>query len=88
MAQAISERSVPDTSAQLLQQRIDQLEKVMRTVLEQIDTHQIYDKDARMLIRRALVSGIDAAAPAVKTVRSASEFPSMFPFASARSNFA
>ena len=78
MAQAIKDHNVPDANS--LQNRIVELETVMRTVLQQIDTHQVYDKDARTLIRRTLgTSKQPASSP---TSSRASEFPSMFPSAS------
>jgi len=56
----------------------------MRAVLEQINAHQVYDRDARGMIRRAL-GGRSVEAVPEPTPRRAREFPSMFPAAS--SNF-
>ena len=54
MAQAMDKSTVQDAPA--AEKRIEELESVLRIVLEQINTHQIYEKDARGLIRRALSS--------------------------------
>ena len=71
-----------DTNTTDLQKRVEELEMVMRTVLEQINSHQVYEKDARGLIRRTLGTNKNASAP---QPRQAGEFPSLFP--SATSNF-
>jgi hypothetical protein len=80
MTQAIDDPLVPDTNP--LQKRIEELEAVMRTVLEQIDAHQVYDKDARTLIRRTLAN---SRTRPLRAMRSTPEFPSMFPSAAASS---
>ena len=86
MAQAMDKSIVQDTPA--LEKRIQELESVLRTVLEQINTHQVYDKDARSLIKRTLSSspatGMATVPPA--PIRQRGEFPSLFPTASS-SNF-
>ena len=51
MNQAI-ENTVPDRSA--LFTRVEELEAAMRRILEYINSHQVYDQDARLLIRRTL----------------------------------
>ena len=86
MAQAMEKPIIPDTPA--LEKRVEELESVLRTVLVQINTHQIYDKDARSLIKRALGS---APATEISTIprtpaKRQGEFPSLFPSASS-SNF-
>jgi hypothetical protein len=81
MAQAMDKSTVQDAPA--AEKRIEELESVLRIVLEQINTHQIYDKDARGLIRRALSSTLRTGPPA--PVRQQGEFPSFFP--SSPSNF-
>ena len=89
MSQTIKVSEVQDALS--LQNRVAELESVLRTVLEQINTHQIYDKDARILIRRALggVRGqqdIELSENGAAT-RRATEFPSLFPSATRSSNF-
>ena len=88
MAHTVNVSGVQDALS--LQNRITELESVLRTVLEQINTHQVYDKDARVLIRRALrsVSPSDAVPLPEAAPRRATEFPSFFPSATRPSNFA
>ena len=86
MSQANEAPVVNDTPA--LEKRIEELESVLRMVLEQINTHQIYDKDARSSIKRALGPAQlteNYAAPR-SPVRRQGEFPSLFP-STASSNF-
>lgn len=82
MTQAINESNL--SMEQALQARVDELESVMRAVLEQINAHQVYDRDARGMIRRALGGRAMEASPQ-PAPRRAPEFPSVFP--SATSNF-
>ncbi len=86
MAQAMETPIVQNTPA--LEKRVEELETVLRKVLEQINTHQIYDKDARSLIKKALGSSqLTESIPAPPPpVRRQGEFPSLFPSA-ASSNF-
>ena len=84
MAQAMDRPNSHDTPA--LEKRVEELETVLRTVLQQINTHTIYDLDARGLIKRTL-----GASPIVETpaagqvpVRRQGEFPSLFPTASSQ----
>lgn len=86
MAQVTDNPIGQNTSA--LTKRIEELESVLRKVLEQINTHQIYDKDARSLIKKALGSSqvTETIAAPLPPVRRQGEFPSLFPSA-ASSNF-
>ena len=90
MSQSVKVSEVQDALS--LQNRVTELESVLRTVLEQINTHQVYDKDARALIRRSL-RGMraqqDIGTPNEGTAppRRATEFPSFFPSATRSSNF-
>ena len=74
-----------------LRNRVTELESVLRTILEQINTHQIYDMDARVMIRRAL-SGSERFTQEIDHTevgaasRRATEFPSFFPSASSSAN--
>jgi len=89
MSQTTNAPGVQDALS--LQNRVTELESVLRTVLEQINTHQIYEKDARVLIRRALVGSVPApelARPENAPPSRATEFPSLFPSATRSSNFA
>ena len=90
MSQAINVSEVQDALS--MQNRITELESVLRTVLEQINNHQIYDMDARVLIRRALsgvvrISQENNYSEAAAAPRRATEFPSFFPSASGSANF-
>jgi len=86
MTQAMEKPVLNDARAP--EKRIEELESVLRTVLEQINTHQIYDKDARSLIRRVLgsASTTDASSTPRPSAKRQGEFPSLFPTASS-SNF-
>ena len=86
MAQAMDTPIIQDTPA--LAQRVEELESVLRKVLEQINTHQIYDKDARTLIKKSLGSSkvTENVATPLPPIRRQGEFPSLFPSA-ASSNF-
>jgi hypothetical protein len=90
MSQTINVSEVQDALS--LQNRITELESVLRTVLEQINSHQIYDKDARVLIHRTLVAGhASASEPGLSEPphpNRAREFPSFFPSAVRSSNYA
>jgi hypothetical protein len=88
MSQTINAPQVLDALS--LQNRVTELESVLRTVLEQINTHQIYEKDARVLIRRALGGRVvsELARPENAPPSRATEFPSLFPSAPRSSNFA
>ena len=80
MAQAIHTPISPDTPA--LEKRVEELESVLRTILQQINTHQIYDRDARGLIKRTLgTSAIRVTPAAEKAPVRRGEFPSLFPSA-------
>lgn len=82
MAQALDTSISQDASA--LEKRIEELESVLRTVLQQINTHQVYDLDARGLIKRTLGASPIKNTPAVEQtpVRRPGEFPSLFPSSS------
>jgi hypothetical protein len=86
MTQAMDKLRNQDTPA--LAKRVEELESVLRKVLEQINTHQIYDRDARSLIKKALgpSQGTENIAASLPPVRRQGEFPSLFPSASS-SNF-
>ena len=81
MAQAMDRSKDQDTPAPA--QRVEELERVLRTVLEQINTHQIYDRDARSLIKKALGSSqlSEVMAAPLPPARRQGEFPSLFPVA-------
>ena len=84
--------NLPEAQDELsLQNRVTELESVLRTILIQINTHQIYDFDARVVIRKALSGGVriskDVDRPQAATApRRATEFPSFFPSASHSQN--
>jgi hypothetical protein len=86
MAQAMD--TPIDQNSPALEKRVEELESILRKVLEQINTHQIYDKDARNLIKNALGYSqvTESAAAPLPPVRRQGEFPSLFPSA-ASSNF-
>ena len=84
MAQALERPITQDTPTH--EKRVEELESVLRTVLEQINTHQIYDKDARSLIKRVLGPAPITDRSASPPVRRQGEFPSLFP-AATTSNF-
>ena len=79
MAQAMHISISQDETA--LEKRIDELESVLRTVLQQINTHQVYDRDARGLIKRTLGASTGKESPAAvpTPVKRPGEFPSLFP---------
>ena len=79
MAQAIHTPISPDTPA--LEKRVEELESVLRTILQQINTHQIYDRDARGLIKRTLGTSPIRETVAEQTPVRRGEFPSLFPSA-------
>lgn len=63
-----------------LEKRVEELESVLRTILQQINTHQVYDRDARGLIKRTLgASPIREPLAAEPTPVRRGEFPSLFP---------
>ena len=86
MTQAMDKSFDHDTPR--LEKRVEELESVLRSVLVQINTHQIYDKDARSLIKRALgpSQAVENSAAQLPPMRRQGEFPSLFPVASS-SNF-
>ena len=74
-----------------LRKRVTELESLLHTLLDQINTHQVYDKEARVLIQQALNSpnAVSAALQpeGLPAPRRATEFPSFFPCATSSPNF-